>query len=166
MSDDNTVVCESCHRIYRGSKCPECGDTRTFKVDNDPVEWFQCKDQQTTYTSSEESMRGGRRSAIIQVPDQKKDEGKPAVGQMKSDFPRALLMLAKLTSYGIKEGKPAGEWKNIPNALARFENAHGRHDLEMHLRERDKESMFLHAAHRAWDAMAVLELILIEEEND
>jgi len=141
MSDDNTVVCESCHRIYKGSKCPECGDTNTFKVDNDSVEWFQCKDQ-------------------------KKDEGKPAVGQMKGDFPRALMMLAKLTSYGIKEGKAAGEWKSIPNAEARFEDAHGRHDLLMHTEYRDKESMFPHAAHRAWDAMAVLELILIEEEND
>lgn len=142
MSDNNTVICESCLRIYKGSKCPECGDTSILKVGNDPIEWFQCNEW----------------------VDQKKDEGKPAVGQMKSDFPRALLMLAKLTSYGIKEGKAAGEWKNIPDALIRFEDAHGRHDLEMHLRKRDEGSMFLHAAHRAWNALAVLELILELED--
>ncbi|MFA7223092.1 MAG: dATP/dGTP diphosphohydrolase domain-containing protein [Bacilli bacterium] len=124
-------------------------------LEEEPIKWFQCQSPTRPVSPVEDKPL-----------DQKHDEGRPAVGQMMADFPRALLMLAKLTSYGIKEGKAAGEWKNIPNAKIRFENALGRHNLEMHIHSRDQDSMYLHASHRAWNAMAVLELILMEQEDD
>ena len=149
-------------------------------LEEEPIKWFQCKKpEEPTGTWDKEKIKKAYESVsdiVGPVPpgemevrrplDQKHDEGRPAVGQMTADFPRALLMLAKLTSYGIKEGKAAGEWKNILNAQVRFEDALGRHNLEMHIHSRDQESMLPHAAHRAWDAMAVLELILMEQEGD
>lgn len=95
--------------------------------------------------------------------DKKYDAGKPMVGQMKKDFPRALLAVADVTRYGIEKYQKPGSWKEVEDALTRYEDALGRHDLEHNIEQCDKESGRRHAVHRAWNALATLELILLDE---
>jgi len=92
--------------------------------------------------------------------DKKYDEGKPMVGLMKKDFSRALLAVAEVTTYGVKKYNQPGSWRLVENGLDRYEDALGRHDLNMSSEEYDQESGLLHAAHRAWNALATLELLL------
>ena len=100
--------------------------------------------------------------------DKKYDEGKPPVGQMKQDFSRALLAVAEVTGYGIKKYNQPGSWRFVSNALSRYEDALGRHDLQVASGEECcGESGLLHAAHRAWNALATLEIIKqMQEENE
>ncbi len=96
---------------------------------------------------------------------QKFDTGKPMAGLMMKDFARALIEVAKVTTYGCqKYGSPSG-WQKVPNALARYQDALSRHQLADALTPTDEESNLRHKAHLAWNALATLELALIEEEN-
>lgn len=92
--------------------------------------------------------------------DKKYDSGKPMVGQMKKDFSKALLVVSDISRYGIEKYKKPGSWREVTDALSRYEDALGRHDLMSCYEDYDEESEFLHAAHRAWNALATLELIL------
>jgi len=93
--------------------------------------------------------------------DKKYDQGKAMVGLMKSDFSKALELVAGVTTYGVEKYKQPGSWRFVDNALDRYEDALGRHDLALHSgEEKDPESGLLHAAHRAWNALATLELII------
>jgi hypothetical protein len=98
------------------------------------------------------------------LPDKKYDQGKPLVGQMKKDFPKALLGVADIARYGVEKYKAPGSWRKVPDALNRYEDALGRHDLMKGYEDYDDESGYLHAAHRAWNALATLEMILEEKE--
>lgn len=92
------------------------------------------------------------------------DEGKAPVTQFLRQFPLAIECLAKLSEYGHKQYGEAEDdaawdnWKKVPNALFRYEQARGRHLIEKN-GEID-ESGFYHVAHDAWDALAVLQLKL------
>lgn len=96
--------------------------------------------------------------------DKKYDEGKPYVGLMKKDFAKALLAVATISKYGVDKYKSPGSWRHVEDALRRYEDALGRHDLLMGFEDHDEESRFLHAAHRAWNALATLEMILEEKD--
>jgi len=94
------------------------------------------------------------------VNENKHDEGKPPVGLMLSDFPRALLAVAEIAGYGCRKyGSPSG-WQNVDNGVRRYDDALGRHLLAQSISDTDEESGLLHAAHLAWNALAVLELRL------
>jgi len=94
--------------------------------------------------------------------DKKYDQGKAMVGLMKKDFSLALLAVAEVTTYGVKKYNQPGSWKLVENAKERYEDALGRHDLEMQKELRCAESGLTHAAHRAWNALATLQLLLEE----
>ena len=99
------------------------------------------------------------------MSDKKYDQGKLMVGLMKKDFARALLAVAEVTTYGMNKYNQPGSWRLIENALVRYEDALGRHDLLGQLEERCPESGLLHLAHRAWNALAILELALTSQPD-
>lgn len=95
---------------------------------------------------------------------QKNDQGKPFVTKFLRQFPDAIKYVSKVSEYGHKKyGKEEDEemwdnWKHVPNAKERYEQAMGRHILDTI----DKESGFKSIAMVAWNALARLQLELDE----
>ena len=86
------------------------------------------------------------------------DAGKLMAGLMVSDFANALLAVSEVTTFGAKKYAPRS-WMTVPNARDRYNDALHRHLLMAAAGEKqDQESKLLHAAHVAWNALALLEL--------
>lgn len=105
-------------------------------------------------------------------PGAKLDQGKPMVSLVLGGFARALMEVAKVGTFGAKKYTPNG-WMSVANGIDRYSDAKARHQLyEAMGEEHDPDSGLLHAAHEAWNALAVLELKLREQaakqamEND
>jgi hypothetical protein len=96
----------------------------------------------------------------------KHDTGKAPIARgFARYFPRAIEATALISQFGFDKYKEWGGWKKVPDAFNRYDDAHGRHDNALQRGETHcPESHKLHLAHRAWNAMATLELYLIEEE--
>ena len=91
------------------------------------------------------------------------DTGKPMAGLMVSDFANALLAVSEVTTFGAKKYAPRS-WMTVPNARDRYNDALHRHLLMAAAGEaQDQESKLLHAAHVAWNALALLELEICGE---
>jgi hypothetical protein len=91
------------------------------------------------------------------------DKIKPHV--VLGDFALALEEVCKVGGYGIKKYS-ASNWLKVPNAVGRYEDATLRHWLKMRQgEENDNESLLLHRAHIAWNALACLELELRERQR-
>ena len=97
--------------------------------------------------------------------DKKYDTGKPMVGLMKLDFHLALIAVAEVTSYGVKKYNQPGSWRTVENAFERYEDALGRHDRQGTHELRCTESGLTHLAHRAWNALATLQLMLEKRDK-
>lgn len=96
--------------------------------------------------------------AAKEVAGMKFDAGKPMAGLMVSDFANALLAVSEVTTFGAKKYAPRS-WMTVPNARDRYNDALHRHLLMAAAGEsHDQESKLLHAAHVAWNALALLEL--------
>lgn len=95
----------------------------------------------------------------------KYDSGKPIAGVLYEDFPRALLEVAKVGTFGANKYKRSS-WSTVPNASERYTDAMHRHLLQEQTGEDiDPESDLLHAAHAAWGALCRLELIIRNKDN-
>lgn len=95
----------------------------------------------------------------------KYDGGKPRMDLVMKGFPRALLEIGKVAEFGAKK-YDEDSWKTVPDGLKRYAAALSRHELKEHIEgPYDSESELLHKAHLAWNALAVLELYLIEQES-
>lgn len=95
----------------------------------------------------------------------KLDAGKPMAGLMLRDFARSLQLLAVVTTHGAQKYTPSG-WRHVPNGLDRYTDAMVRHQLAEATGEyADPDSGLSHAAHLAWNALARLELMLMQEEG-
>jgi hypothetical protein len=94
----------------------------------------------------------------------KHDAGKAPVWQgVFANFPNAMLQVAHVSRYGQTKYPSYQDWQQLPDALNRYRDGLGRHMLEIAAGEQfDAESKLLHAAHFAWNALAVLELQLRE----
>lgn len=80
-------------------------------------------------------------------------------------FPRACLAIAKVSVFGAKKYAWHG-WKFVPDGINRYGDAQLRHICKAIIEgEIDVDSGQLHAAHEAWNALARLELILLEKER-
>lgn len=89
----------------------------------------------------------------------KHDQGKAQPDLILSDMSRAILAVAEVATFGA--GKyTAGGWLHVDDAINRYRNAKQRHMLLGATESCDEESGLLHAAHEAWNALAVLELML------
>ena len=118
-------------------------------------------------------MRRGRVMAKQKDPDgidqhqagAKLDSHKPKVDLMLSGFSRALLAVAEVTTYGANKYTPKG-WEKVKDPIARFSQAKARHMMQGYTETYDQESGLSHAAHEAWNALAVLEFIIRGEEDE
>ena len=94
----------------------------------------------------------------------KNDQDKPRVDLVIGGFPRALLAISEVGTMGAKKYTDNG-WQQVPNGFIRYSDAGQRHYLMGKIDNLDEESGLLHLAHEAWNALAKLELFLIEEAN-
>ena len=93
-------------------------------------------------------------------PGAKCDAGKIRVALMEEGFPRALMAVAEVTTFGAKKYTDHG-WLAVPDAFKRYSDAAGRHRLKrLAGEERDADSGLLHLQHEAWGLLAMLELRL------
>jgi len=101
----------------------------------------------------------------MKAPGAKHDSGKPALFSVLRYFPRALTEVAKVNEHGAAlHGWDT--WQTIDNPQERYANAQLRHELAECLGEaRDPDSGLLHAAHKAWNSLARLELLLQQKEQ-
>ena len=101
------------------------------------------------------------------MSNMKHDAGKPPVWRgVLNYFPRALLEVAKVSQMGYDKYGAWGGWLKVPEAGDRYEDAKARHLLYRAMGQlTDDESDLFHQAHEAWNALATLELMLMEKEN-
>lgn len=98
-------------------------------------------------------------------PGAKLDLGKVRMGLVICGFSKALLEVGKVGTYGANKYSPNG-WKIVPNGFDRYSDAMFRHFLKAEVELNDPDTGLSHLAHAAWNALAVLELLLQEKEND
>ncbi len=89
----------------------------------------------------------------------KEDGGKPIAGALPQYFPRALLAVAEVATFGAKKYE-RGNWLHVVNGRERYFDAAMRHILQSHIDPTDAETGMPHMAHAAWNLLAVLELTL------
>lgn len=95
-------------------------------------------------------------------PGAKLDAHKPMAGVLH-DFALALQAVALVGDFGAKKYSRGG-WQHVPNGKERYADAFWRHLLASRHEELDPDSGLAHAAHQAWNALAVLELQLREKK--
>lgn len=95
----------------------------------------------------------------------KLDYGKNRLGLILGGFAKALLEVGKVGTYGANKYVANG-WKDVPDAKVRYTDAMYRHLLSEECGElRDPDTGIFHAAHAAWNALARLYFIVLENEN-
>jgi hypothetical protein len=99
----------------------------------------------------------------------KMDMGKPPIVQgFHNYFARAIVAVSYVSEYGDRKYVPADAkqhftlgWQEVPDGERRFSDADGRHRTKTVIEgDYDSESDLAHLAHKAWNAMAELELAL------
>jgi len=91
----------------------------------------------------------------------KMDAGKADYLTALEQFPRAIALVSDVCTFGAEiKGYGWSAWRDVPNARHRYTKAELRHMLAVGL---DDESGMTHSAHRAWCALAVLELELSDD---
>lgn len=96
----------------------------------------------------------------------KLDAGKPRVGLVLGGFARALREVSKVGTFGANKYSADG-WKSVAGGMERYTDAMLRHFMDEAAGEAvDKDSQCLHAAQVAWNALARLEFILQEMDDE
>ena len=99
-------------------------------------------------------------------PGAKMDAGKNRLGLVFNGFSLALQAVGAVGTYGANKYTKEG-WKAVPGAKERYTDALLRHLFkEFNGEALDQDSGLSHAAHLAWNALARLEFILEEMEDD
>jgi len=89
----------------------------------------------------------------------KADAGKTRLGLVLGGFANALEQVGQIGTAGAAKYTDNG-WKDVPNGVERYTDALLRHMLaQMRGEVFDPQSGQPHAAHVAWNALAVLELM-------
>ena len=105
------------------------------------------------------------------TPGSKLDAGKPPVWQGALDyFPRAIEAVAALSAAGAAKYTWKG-WESVPDGIARYRNAQGRH-ITAEAKEGIWDSQMgslgyptLHLTQQVWNSLAALELMLKDRDN-
>lgn len=93
----------------------------------------------------------------------KYDNGKPMPGTLVNVFPRALLAVGACIEFGTHKYPNPNNWKQVEGANKRYQDSLMRHLVKHNLgEEKDRETSIPHLAHTAWNALAILELYLME----
>lgn len=96
----------------------------------------------------------------------KLDAGKVRPALVLGGFARALLAVSAVGTFGANKYTDNG-WITVPDGEKRYDDALLRHWLyEKAGEDIDKESLILHKAHAAWNALAELDLLLRRKENE
>ncbi len=98
----------------------------------------------------------------LKQPGAKDDGGKPIAGVLL-DFSRALEAVVEVGTHGSQKYSRGG-WQHVPDGIQRYVDAMMRHLLACKREESDPDSGLTHAAHIAWNVLAVLELQLRAKE--
>lgn len=97
----------------------------------------------------------------------KYDSGKSMVGTLCRVFPRALLGVGQCIEFGTRKYPQPDNWKLVDKAFTRYQDSMMRHYLKFLAgQEKDSETKLLHLKHMVWNALAVLELYLMENEDE
>jgi len=94
----------------------------------------------------------------------KLDAGKPDTSLLLM-FGRALTEVARVGTFGANKYSRGG-WQSVKDGSTRYTAALLRHLLKEDHEEMDSDIGLLHASAVAWNALARLELILKEREDD
>lgn len=96
----------------------------------------------------------------------KYDAGKPAVWQgTVKYFPEAIKAVASVSQFGAQKYQWSG-WRSVIDGPNRYSDALMRHLLYHGAGEEIAEDSKLpHLAHVAWNALAILELYLVEQKT-
>ena len=102
------------------------------------------------------------------VEGKKLDGGKsPLLRGVFAYFPNALAAVGNVSAYGAQKYNldyADKNWARVEGGLGRYGDALARHTTRHAAGEsHDPESHLLHVAHAAWNALAVLELVLATE---
>ena len=96
----------------------------------------------------------------------KLDDGKNRLGLVLLSFSRALGEVGNVGTYGAKKYSDNG-WLSVERGDERYTDAMLRHLLAENVEgEIDSETGLFHKAQTAWNALARLELFLIELDNE
>ena len=97
----------------------------------------------------------------------KYDSGKSMVGTLCRVFPRALLGVGQCIEFGTHKYPNPDNWKLVDGAFTRYQDSMMRHYLKFLAgQKKDSETNLLHLKHMVWNALAVLELYLMENEDE
>lgn len=97
----------------------------------------------------------------------KYDNGKSMVGTLCRVFPRALLGVGQCIEFGTHKYPQPDNWKLVDGAFTRYQDSMMRHYLKFLAgQEKDSETNLLHLKHMVWNALAVLELYLMENKDE
>ena len=89
----------------------------------------------------------------------KHDTEKPRPSLVLDAMALALLEVSKVATFGAKKYSD-DNWLIVEDGIKRYTDAKDRHRLDGAICAYDDDSGLLHAAHEAWNALAVLELKL------
>jgi len=95
----------------------------------------------------------------------KKDVGKAPIWRgMINYFPRAMWAVSMVSDFGQRKYGAWGGWRDVPDCIERYRDAHGRHMFKQAMGEvyDDTDSGMSHLAHDAWNALAKLEKAIQE----
>lgn len=97
----------------------------------------------------------------------KDDTGKPRAGLMLGSFADALTELARVNDFGAEKYGPEN-WRQVPDAVNRYRDALARHALKALADPKagDLETGLSELAHVAWNALALIEMIMDAESGD
>lgn len=93
-------------------------------------------------------------------PGVKLDQGKPDCDLVLGGFPRALLAVSAVGTFGAQKYSEDG-WRSVDRGYRRYTSAMQRHYFKGQIETHDLESQLLHDALAAWNALARLELRLL-----
>lgn len=97
----------------------------------------------------------------------KYDSGKSMVGTLCRVFPRALLGIGQCILFGTTKYPDPKNWVKVENAFNRYQDSMMRHYLKFLAgQDKDIETNLLHLKHMVWNALAILELYLMEHEDE
>lgn len=116
---------------------------------------------ETTTTSGSVKTESDPTGKRPHEPGAKLDSGKVCVFRGAIDyFPRAIEAVAAVSTFGARKYAWKG-WESVPEGIERYSDALVRHLIaEAKGQVLDPDSGLAHAAHTAWNALAVLELKL------
>lgn len=101
----------------------------------------------------------------VHEPGAKNDAGKNRLALVLGGFTRAIQAVGEIGTAGAKKYTDRG-WLDVPEGFDRYSDALMRHlTKEWEGELLDPISGQLHAAHAAWNALARLELLLLESED-